>query len=171
MGGETRWVLVVDDDSDNRETMLDVLNVAGYAATATNSGAGALALLQSEKPCLVLADFIMRDRNGKELLFAARRMLDDGAPPFIFVSVASPLPRWTPCAQCRLPSRPGDAMSLLQERREAEPEPQGNIWLPGRSMQAFTPYRRGTGRIGRHADSLRGDPLEGSDPGDIRGDT
>lgn len=86
----TKWVLVVDDDHDNRETLLDVLDVAGYSATGASSGAGALALLRAERPCLVVSDFIMRDMDGKELFLASRRLLDGGAPPFIFVTGAHP---------------------------------------------------------------------------------
>jgi CheY-like chemotaxis protein len=80
------WVLVVDDDDDNRDIILEVLSEAGYAAKGASGAASALALLHDEPPCLVLADLIMDDMDGKSLQNEARRQLKERVPPFIFVT-------------------------------------------------------------------------------------
>jgi two-component system response regulator GlrR len=84
------WVLVVDDDDDNRDLVLEILDDAGYLAKGANGGASALALLRDEQPCLVLADLVMDDMDGKALQNEVRRLLDDRTPPFIFVTGVSP---------------------------------------------------------------------------------
>ncbi len=90
VAGGARWVLVVEDDDDNRETIVDLLNDAGYGARGVSGGEDALAVLHAERPCLVLADMIMKDMNGRELLVQARRLLDTPVPPFVFVTGAGP---------------------------------------------------------------------------------
>jgi two-component system cell cycle response regulator CpdR len=89
--GRLKWVLVVEDDDDNRELILEILGGAGYSVQGVNSGAAALTLLRTERqPCLVLADLVMNDMDGKELLVEARRILDSKVPPFLFVTGAHP---------------------------------------------------------------------------------
>jgi CheY-like chemotaxis protein len=80
------WVLVVDDDDDNRDVVLEVLAEAGYAAKGASDGASALALLEGEPPCLILADLVMGDMDGKALQNEARLRLNDRVPPFVFVT-------------------------------------------------------------------------------------
>ena len=57
----TKWVLVVDDDDNNHESILDILNDGGYDAKGAAGGEDALALLGVERPFLVLVAFFMRD--------------------------------------------------------------------------------------------------------------
>jgi CheY-like chemotaxis protein len=85
------WVLVVEDDDDNRDLVLEILDEAGYHARGADGGASALALLQGDDtPCLVLTDLVMDDMDGKALQNEARRILRDRVPPFIFVTGANP---------------------------------------------------------------------------------
>jgi CheY-like chemotaxis protein len=88
--GPAGWVLVVDDDDDNRDATVDLLNDAGYDARGVSGGTDALAALRGERPCLVLVDLIMRDMDGRELLLEARRRLEAPLPPFVFVTGAGP---------------------------------------------------------------------------------
>ena len=85
-----RWVLVVEDDDDNREVLVEFIAGAGYQAKGASSGAAALAMLRIDTPCLVLADLYMKDMNGKELLKLARAMLKTAMPPFVFATGAHP---------------------------------------------------------------------------------
>jgi CheY-like chemotaxis protein len=60
-------VLVVDDDTDLRESLGDVLRAEGYAVTLAANGREALALLPGlERPCAVLLDLAMPIMNGTE---------------------------------------------------------------------------------------------------------
>ncbi|HZL19560.1 MAG TPA: response regulator [Polyangia bacterium] len=89
-GDNAGWVLVVDDDDDNRDATVDLLNDAGYDARGVSGGTDALAALMDDRPCLVLVDLVMRDMDGRELLLEARRRLDAPIPPFVFVTGAGP---------------------------------------------------------------------------------
>ena len=80
------WVLVVEDDDDNRDLVVEILNDAGYATKAASSGAQALKILHTQKPCLIVADLMMSEMDGQELLVRARRLLDDAMPPFVFLT-------------------------------------------------------------------------------------
>jgi two-component system nitrogen regulation response regulator NtrX len=86
----TKWILVVEDDDDNREVVIEVLHEAGYEAHGVSGGAAALRLLRTEQPCLILADLVMNDMNGKELLLQARSLLSGLMPAFVFLTGAAP---------------------------------------------------------------------------------
>lgn len=89
-GDHAGWVLVVDDDDDNRGAIVDLLNDAGYDARGVSGGTDALAALHGDRPCLVLVDLVMRDMDGRELLMEARRRFEAPLPPFVFVTGAGP---------------------------------------------------------------------------------
>jgi two-component system response regulator (stage 0 sporulation protein F) len=77
----TKWVLLVDDDSDIREAVIDFLQEAGYAARAVADGKAALELLRTDRPSLLLADFHLTDMDGKELRRRVRELLGASSPP------------------------------------------------------------------------------------------
>lgn len=60
-------ILVVDDDPDLRETLVDVLEGAGYITHAAEHGAAALSLLRDarELPALILLDMMMPVMGGQ----------------------------------------------------------------------------------------------------------
>jgi CheY-like chemotaxis protein len=59
------WILVVDDDEDIRETLVDVLADAGYAARVAAGGREALELLaDGDLPSLILLDLMMPGMDG-----------------------------------------------------------------------------------------------------------
>jgi CheY-like chemotaxis protein len=87
---QPRWVLVVDDDEDNRDSIVEVLKDSGYEARGASGGEHALAIMSVERPCLVLTDFFMNDMDGRELLLRVRRLLEAEAPQFVFVTGAHP---------------------------------------------------------------------------------
>lgn len=60
-------ILVVDDDTDLRESLGDVLRGEGYAVTLAANGREALALLPGlKRPCAVVLDMEMPVMNGIE---------------------------------------------------------------------------------------------------------
>jgi CheY-like chemotaxis protein len=87
MESAVKWVLVVDDDDDNRQIVVECLNQAGYRAKGVSGGAEALEVLRTERPSLVLSDLFMGGMDGKELLMRARQQ-DASMPPFVFVTGA-----------------------------------------------------------------------------------
>jgi len=53
------YVLVVDDDSDLRELMADLLRGRGYAVEEASDGSAALAAMRSATPAVVLLDLVL----------------------------------------------------------------------------------------------------------------
>lgn len=67
-------VLIVEDDSDQRESLILLLRGYGYRAAGVSNGAEALALLRSEeRPCLVLCDMVMPVMDGWEFVRELQR--------------------------------------------------------------------------------------------------
>jgi CheY-like chemotaxis protein len=58
-------ILVVDDDSDIRETLTDILGEEGYRVTGVRNGREALAYLTGRtRPSLILLDMMMPEMDG-----------------------------------------------------------------------------------------------------------
>ena len=79
----TSPVLVIDDDRDVLATMEALLVESGYAVATARSGAVALELLASERPCAILLDLRMPEMDGAEFLRRARESLPE--PPVVIV--------------------------------------------------------------------------------------
>ena len=61
-------VLVIEDDSDIRTALIDVLNEHGYEAVGAVNGLDALEKLrapQEKKPCLIVLDLMMPVMDGR----------------------------------------------------------------------------------------------------------
>lgn len=65
---ETAKVLVADDDERIRNLLLDTLSALGYKTAGAKDGEEALALLEKEKPDVVISDIRMPKLNGLSLL-------------------------------------------------------------------------------------------------------
>jgi len=70
------YVLVVDDDGAVRRMIVLLLRSRGYATETANDGAEALALMQQQRPCLVLLDISMPIMDGGEF---RKHQLEDPA--------------------------------------------------------------------------------------------
>lgn len=68
-------VLVVDDEPGMRETLVDILEGAGYAVQEAADGDSALALIRRGGYDVVVMDVRMPGRDGVSVL------VDSGAPP------------------------------------------------------------------------------------------
>jgi two-component system phosphate regulon response regulator PhoB len=60
-------VMLVDDDSDNRETMRMLLSAAGYRVACARNGADALPSIDNWQPDVVLLDYVMPTMDGATL--------------------------------------------------------------------------------------------------------
>lgn len=68
-GGKNGLILIVDDDSANLQTMINLLKLEGYSCIAANRGRQALDILaQSPQADLVILDLIMPDLSGYQIL-------------------------------------------------------------------------------------------------------
>lgn len=62
-----RFILVVDDDRDLRESLREMLEEHGHLAIDVEDGAEALAVLRSQDVCLVLLDWHLAPMSAPEL--------------------------------------------------------------------------------------------------------
>ena len=66
-------VLIVDDDELIRETMCELIEMAGCSAMVAANGREALKVMTERRPCLVILDLLMPVMTGNELLEVMRR--------------------------------------------------------------------------------------------------
>lgn len=65
-------VMLVDDDSDSRESLRLLLVAAGYRVACARNGADALASIDAWQPDLVVMDYVMPTMDGAALANALR---------------------------------------------------------------------------------------------------
>ena len=65
-------VLVLEDDKDVSQTIGELIEDQGYRAICVDNGREALAVLEHERPCLMLIDVFMPIMNGVEFLRAVK---------------------------------------------------------------------------------------------------
>jgi CheY-like chemotaxis protein len=82
-------VLVVDDDTEIRETMVEILNDEGYEAVGAADGYQALEQLRDpeDRWCLVLLDLMMPNMDGRT--FRAEQLRDPALAPIPVVIVSA----------------------------------------------------------------------------------
>ncbi len=68
-------VLVADDERVIADTLVIILNQAGFEATAAYSGTSAVSLAETMKPDMLISDVIMPDLSGIDAAIAIRAML------------------------------------------------------------------------------------------------
>jgi len=83
-------VLIIDDEEDNRQIAnLALTMIGGFTVIEADGGEAGLKLAESEKPDVILLDFVMPNRNGLETLKALRVNPSTEKIPVIFVSTKS----------------------------------------------------------------------------------
>jgi len=70
--GETKRILVVDDEPDTSLYLCSLLEDHGYEAEAASDGEAALAAMEQFRPHLVTLDVMMPGRSGLDLLVRLR---------------------------------------------------------------------------------------------------
>lgn len=85
-----RTILIVEDEAPLRELLADILEDAGYRAQQAIHGREALALVEQERPDLVLSDVMMPVLNGAELCRLLKAQPSTASMPVILMSAAGP---------------------------------------------------------------------------------
>lgn len=112
-------MLIVDDESDIRETVSEVLAEEGYEVHDAQDGAEALSKCRALHPSVVLLDLMMPRMNGWE--FRAAQMHDPELAE-IPVVVVSALGRVSTIDAAAFLQKPFDLSDLLEVvRRHARP--------------------------------------------------
>ena len=79
-------VLLVEDDSDVRRLYAIGLNQRGFEVKLAANGAEAVERIHSERPDVILLDWIMPLMNGGEVLERLSRDANDASIPIIVIS-------------------------------------------------------------------------------------
>lgn len=82
-------ILVVDDEAAIRNLLDDLLGDEGYVVYTASNGRAALAMVQQERPDLILMDVMMPELDGLETLKALRAVEDSAVVPVILMSAAA----------------------------------------------------------------------------------
>jgi CheY-like chemotaxis protein len=82
------WVLIIDDDEDNRELLAEFLAVGGdYQTVSCGAAAEADRILDSRPPpCLVISDVRMPDMDGRTFVATLRARPGFEEVPVVFVT-------------------------------------------------------------------------------------
>lgn len=79
-------IVIIDDETNIRETITDILSFQGYEVHAASNGKMGLHLIYREKPDMVLCDIMMPDMDGYEVLARIRGDETLLGLPFLFIS-------------------------------------------------------------------------------------
>jgi CheY-like chemotaxis protein len=79
-------VLVVDDDEDQRSSMVEVLRDDGYSARSAVNGQDGIALTRLWRPDVILLDLEMPMMDGRAFRRTQRALRDCSAIPTVVVS-------------------------------------------------------------------------------------
>jgi CheY-like chemotaxis protein len=114
---DRRTVLVVEDDAPLRRMISIFLRAAGYRVCAAEDGSSGLALVQNERPDLVLLDLMLPELDGWEVLRRIKGDARTAAIP-VLVLTASVEPPLTEKAQqlgaTRFLAKPIDSRVLVE---------------------------------------------------------
>jgi CheY-like chemotaxis protein len=86
---DTKTVLIVDDDNQDRKKLQEMLQGAGYATVTAKSGVDALPHLQRTRIDLIVLDLIMPEMDGFAMLRILRKTPCFEKTPVIVVSAAN----------------------------------------------------------------------------------
>lgn len=81
-------ILVVDDETAIRNLLIDLLGDEGYTVFAASNGRAALAIVQQQRPDLILMDVMMPELDGLETVQHIRALPESNDVPIILMSAA-----------------------------------------------------------------------------------
>jgi DNA-binding response OmpR family regulator len=87
-------VVVVDDDSQNREFIGRCLTAAGVSAMLSDSALTGLHAIENDRPDLIILDLVMPDQDAFQLLqrgLESTRPNERGLPPILVMITSDPI--------------------------------------------------------------------------------
>jgi CheY-like chemotaxis protein len=79
---DPKKILIVEDDTNAREALAEILQIEGYQTFKARNGREALSKL-IRKPDLILLDLRMPEMDGREFLARKRHLQGDAVPVFV----------------------------------------------------------------------------------------
>ncbi len=102
-----KTVVVIDDEYAIVETLVDVLELHGYACVTASNGHEGLELIKQKAPDLVITDLMMPLMDGSELIYALRSDSRFRDLPVILTSAAQ--------SPVGLPSEPESRFAYIRK--------------------------------------------------------
>ncbi len=161
-------ILVVDDDKQMRQSLLTLLEAAGWQVECLSRADLVLDYLNDARPDVILSDVRMPGMSGLELLAALS--LREGTPPLVLISAHGDIPMAVQAVQdgaysfLEKPYEPRRLLQVLQNAAERARMRQSNARLTERLMQLSGLDRSVLGQTA-HMEHLRRDILNVSDIG------
>ena len=82
-------ILIIEDNSDIRENICELLELKGYAVIAAVNGQAGLDLAKAAKPDLILCDILMPGMDGYNVLIRLKDDPDTMYIPFCFLTCSA----------------------------------------------------------------------------------
>lgn len=130
-------ILVVDDDKSMRQSLVDLLEAAGWQCTAVSRAAGAVERLPELLPDVILSDVRMPGMSGLDLLASLDRA---SAPPLVLISAHGDIPMAVQAMQdgaysfLEKPYEPRRLLTILTHAAEQHRMRQSNTRLKERLL-------------------------------------
>src|SRR5213592_1272010 len=81
-----RSILIIDDHTDIRENIAEILSLGGYKTFTAENGKKGVETALKEKPDLIVCDIMMPELDGYGVLHLLRKNPDTKNIPFIFLT-------------------------------------------------------------------------------------
>lgn len=81
-----KTILVIEDESNIRDNIEEILSLEDFQAIATDNGLEGLQLAKTHRPDLIICDIMMPQLDGYEVLKALRQQESTATIPFIFLT-------------------------------------------------------------------------------------
>src|SRR5687768_11845292 len=81
-----KTILIIDDHSDIRENIAEILTLAGYNTLTAENGKKGVELALANKPSLIVCDIMMPELDGYGVLHLLRKNPSTEQIPFIFLT-------------------------------------------------------------------------------------
>ncbi len=86
MNSPEKTVLVIEDEADAAELFAEMMRVSGFRVIKTSSSTPAIAMMNAEKPDVVLLDIMMPELSGLDILRQMRGDPQLAKVPVVVVS-------------------------------------------------------------------------------------
>jgi CheY-like chemotaxis protein len=110
-----KLVLVVDDEPSIRETIVELMELEGYATLSAENGELALKMLSETPrlPDIILLDLMMPICSGYDFIPKMRAQKRFATIPLIIISAAQDAEEFAQSQSCHYAKKPLDASDLL----------------------------------------------------------
>lgn len=84
-----RTILIIEDNTDIRESTAEILGLAGYRVYTAENGKKGVELATLNNPDLILCDIMMPELDGYGVLYMLSKNIQTAGIPFIFITAKS----------------------------------------------------------------------------------